>query len=431
MAKKTKKVKTALEVNTEVAAVDENGVESELVSKTNGNSDSENLNITAESNDESMDTSSVVNLSKKEKKEKKRLKKLNGTTEIPDTDLLNNDTPSVEISESDTLSDKEKKRLAKQERKRLKKTLALAAAGDDVPKKDSSSNVRSSKHRLKADHDFISSFLSAMHIPKHKLDGEEDEFEEEEGDETKEEKEKRIRPGATSRAATSQELRERLQAKLEELRGRKLGADESKRQKKMKRKLASIEKKKAGEEELKQKLMTIGKNAGNLNKVLNKEVEPMGVRVTKPGVKTEKGVVFSKFDFKDDLTPKEVKKNLDPKAALDKIKKSKEKIKLWEDKGKTEKAKNIENKISWDNALGKAQGEKVKDDEFLLKKSIKKQKQIKNSSKKKWDARAEGVKNKETAFVEKREGNMAKRKKEKKAKTMKTLVKRGRHVPGS
>merc|ERR1719186_1239893 len=131
----------------------------------------------------------------------------------------------------------------------------------------------------------------------------------EEGGETKEEKEKRGRPGGTSRANSSHELRERLQAKLEELRGRKLAPNESTRQKKMKRKLASIEKKRIAEEELKQKLMTVGKNAGNLSKVLNKEVEPLGVKVTKPGVKTEKGVVFSKFDFKDDMIPKEVKKN--------------------------------------------------------------------------------------------------------------------------
>merc|ERR1719318_973929 len=166
-----------------------------------------------------------------------------------------------------------------------------------------------------------------MHIPNHKKDEEGEEFEEdEEGSETKEEKEKRIKPGGTSRAGSSQELRDRLQAKLEELRGRKLGATE------MKRKLLSIEKKKLADEELKQKLMTIGKNAGNLNKVINKEVESMGAKVTKPGVKTEKGVVFSKFDFKDDMAPKEVKKKLDPQAALEKIKKSKDKIKLWEEK---------------------------------------------------------------------------------------------------
>jgi len=177
--------------------------------------------------------------------------------------------------------------------------------------------------------------------------------------------------------------------------------------------------------------MKVGKNASNLNKVINKETESLGVKVNKPGVKTEKGVVFSKFDFKDDMAPAEVKKKIDPKVALEKLKQKKEKVKLWEEKGKLNKAQNIENNIAWDNALGKAQGEKIKDDESLLKKSIKKQKQIKKSSKKKWDARAENVKAKEAAFVEKRESNMLKRKKDKHAKKMKTLVARGRHVPGS
>jgi len=416
MAKKSKKVKTALEVNTEVAAVDENGdtePEPTPKKKKKVNSDKENLDITVDSNPEPMDTSVVENISKKEKKKLKLANK---------TESLENKIDEIDTS---TLE------LTKREKKRLKK-LANPKAIGDVQKKDATSLVRSFKQRLKDDTAYIGTFLAAMHIPNHKRDEDGDQFEDgEEGGETKEEKEKRVRPGGTSRANSSHELRERLQAKLEELRGRKLAPNESTRQKKMKRKLASIEKKRIAEEELKQKLMTVGKNAGNLSKVLNKEVEPLGVKVTKPGVKTEKGVVFSKFDFKDDMMPKEVKKNLTPKAALDKIKKGKDKIKLWEEKGKTEKAKNIENNIAWENALGKAQGEKVKDDVHLLKKSIKKQKQIKNSSKNKWEARAEGVKNKETAFVEKREGNMDKRKKEKKAKKMKTLVARGRHVPGS
>merc|ERR1712029_978719 len=96
-----------------------------------------------------------------------------------------------------------------------------------------------------------------------------------------------------------------------------------------------------------------------------------------------------------------------------KLKKNKEKIKMWEEKGRSDKASKIENNIAWENAMKKAQGEKVKDDVTLLKKSIKKQKQIKTSSKKKWEKRANEVKNKESAFVEKREGNMAKRKKDK------------------
>jgi len=42
-------------------------------------------------------------------------------------------------------------------------------------------------------------------------------------------------------------------------------------------------------------------------------------------VKTEKGVVFSKFDFKDDMAPAEVKKKIDSKVALEKLKQKKEK----------------------------------------------------------------------------------------------------------
>merc|ERR1712025_529590 len=106
------------------------------------------------------------------------------------------------------------------------------------------------------------------------------------------------------------------------------------------------------------------------------------------------------------------------------------KIKMWEEKGRKEKAAKIENNIAWDKALNKAQGEKVKDDVGLLKKSIKKQKQIKTSSKKKWEKRADEVKNKESAFVEKRETNLNKRIKEKKDKKMKKLAAKGRHVPG-
>merc|ERR1719244_1867603 len=82
--------------------------------------------------------------------------------------------------------------------------------------------------------------------------------------------------------------------------------------------------------ELKQKLMQIGINAGKKGSTIGKEVEAMGGKMTKPGVKTDKGVVFSKFDFQE--MEKEKKKNLDPETALRKIQKSKDKIKLWEEK---------------------------------------------------------------------------------------------------
>lgn len=249
--------------------------------------------------------------------------------------------------------------------------------------------------------------------------------------ETLEAKQRRVRPGETTRANSREELQDRLQAKLEELRGKKseTGAGGKKEEKKLKKKLAKIEKKKKEAEELKQKLMTIGKGSGTKGNLM-KGAEALGAVAKKPGVKTEKGVIFSKFEFKDDMVPKESKKNLDPQAALNKLKKNKEKVKMWEEKGRSEKAAKIENNIAWDNAINKAQGEKVKDDVTLLKKSIKKQKQIKTSSKKKWSKRAEDVKSKESTFVEKREGNLNKRIKEKKEKKMKKLVAKGRHVPG-
>jgi len=414
MAKKAKNVKSALDVTSDGASIDENvDVESEPVAKKKKKKSKagEELDSTVGADPEGTDTPEINKSSKKEKKKKKQ--KANKDESLVEDMETSKSTDSDNLSKTDQNSE------------------VVSTSKSDLKMKDGKSIARSCKQRLKADHDYIVSFLDALHIPNHKKDEEEEFEEDDDGVETKEEKEKRIKPGATSRATSSQELRDRLQAKLEELRGRKLGVFESKRQKKLKRKIASIEKKKLADQELKQKLMTIGKNAGNLNKVINKEVESMGAKVSKPGVKTEKGVVFSKFDFKDDMIPKEAKKNLDPKLALDKIKKNQEKIKLWEEKGKHEKAKTIENNIAWENALGKAQGEKVKDDEYLLKKSIKKQEQIKKSSKKKWDARADGVKAKGAAAAGKREDNLNKRKQDKKAKKMKKLAAKGRNVPGS
>jgi len=396
MAKKNKKENLVVEVSSEIASIDSND--------------------------------SVIDGSKKKKKKKKERKLENNNAAVESPCILVNGDGGLEKS---SLDDSQVKSIVNNNEKQLKKKKKLNSLSNVDKPRTETSVVRSSKSRLKDDLSYIEDFLSDLHIPNHKKDQDEelDEFDDDE--ESREEKEKRVKPGGTTRAASNQELRERLQAKLEELRGRKLGANESKRQKKLKRKLASIEKKKLAGEELKQKLMKVGKNASNLNKVINKETESLGVKVNKPGVKTEKGVVFSKFDFKDDMAPAEVKKKIDPKVALEKLKQKKEKVKLWEEKGKLNKAQNIENNIAWDNALGKAQGEKIKDDESLLKKSIKKQKQIKKSSKKKWDSRAENVKAKEAAFVEKRESNMLKRKKDKHAKKMKTLVARGRHVPGS
>merc|ERR1719210_1158839 len=218
------------------------------------------------------------------------------------------------------------------------------------------------------------------------------------------------KPG--ERAANREELQERLKKKA----------------KKLKRRMAAFDKEKEGKE-LKQKLMQIGINAGKKGATIGKEVEAMGGKMTKPGVKTDKGVVFSKFDFQE-MEKEKKRQNLDPATALKKIQKSKEKVKLWDEKGKSDKARKIENNIAWENATAKAMGEKVKDDEALLKKAIKKKQQIKGSKKKKWENRVEAVETKKAGKQSKREENISKRKKEKKDKKMKHAVAKGRHVPG-
>ena len=142
-------------------------------------------------------------------------------------------------------------------------------------------------------------------------------------------------------------------------------------------------------------------------------------------------MVFSKFDFSDDLASEaKAKKKQDPKAALQKITKQKEKIKSLKAKGNTEAVNEIEDKSSWKLALDKAEGVKVKDDVGLLKKSIKKQEQRKKSSKKKWDERKEQVTKKKEAVQKKRTENIKKRKEDKKQNKMKKASKKGRSVAG-
>lgn len=61
----------------------------------------------------------------------------------------------------------------------------------------------------------------------------------------------------------------------------------------------------------------------------------------------------------------------DPKKILDNLKEQEHKIKHLEETG-NEKAKELKEKIAWKSVLQKAEGQKVKDDPNLLKKSIKK-----------------------------------------------------------
>jgi len=391
----------------------------------------------------------LVNSDEGVKEKKKKKKKNKGDTDVKEEGdvksevVTTDDTPSDVTATTEENGGKKKKKKSKESKTvELNSNIPvngldaeandLETAGEEkgekvekpaTDAKPKVSRANKAKNRLKEDLAYISSFMSLLHIPSHGGPGEE----EEEGVVPEEARARlMLGRGAEGRAASREELQERLKAKMEQLRGG-FGPNDKKKAKKLKRRMAAMEKEKEGKE-LKQKLMQIGINAGRKGKEALKEAEGMGAKVAKPGVKTDQGVVFSKFDFQE--MEKEKKKNLDPESALRKIQKNKSKVKVWEEKGKQEKASKMEASMAWENAQAKAMGEKVKDDETLLKKAIKKKKQIKGSKAKKWEARVEAVESRKAGKQSKRDENIAKRKKEKKEGKMKKATAKGRHVPG-
>lgn len=66
------------------------------------------------------------------------------------------------------------------------------------------------------------------------------------------------------------------------------------------------------------------------------------------------------------------KSEKDPKKLLENLKLQQEKINQLEETEDSGKAKEIKEKMAWKTILQKAEGQKVKDDPILLKKTIKK-----------------------------------------------------------
>ena len=151
MAKKSKKVKAALEVSSDGASVDENvsiAPEPSSTKKKKVKSEKENLEVTVS---EPMDISTVEKSSKKEKKKKSKTENSEVESEtVVDTSIVDG---------SDTLSKKEKKKL-----KGLSNP-ALVSTNGDGPKKSATSVVRSFKIRVKVSLNFmINDPLLEMHL---------------------------------------------------------------------------------------------------------------------------------------------------------------------------------------------------------------------------------------------------------------------------
>lgn len=222
--------------------------------------------------------------------------------------------------------------------------------------------------------------------------------------------------GKASRAKTIEELHKRI----ETLRGKK-----TYKEKLLKKGLKNRLKKKQKLEERKQ-MKNIARKQAKQEKNEIEEVEEL--KDQKPAKETENSLQFSKIIVSSsDVNQKN--QVSDPKRLLQKVEKANKKLKMLEIKGKKDKLQEIKTKKTWDAAIQKAEGVKVKDDVELLKKSISKIKQRKAKSKKKWEERENAVKNKKEETQKKRQENINKKKQERKKKRTKVLVKKGRILP--
>lgn len=207
--------------------------------------------------------------------------------------------------------------------------------------------------------------------------------------------------------------------------GKKLGYRDKLLKKGLKNKVIKKQKKdeRKGRKNLNRTKTDYGSEFGNRPKPL------------KPIYNSEGKMVFSKFDFsesgyKNEVMEKKGRDERDPHKMLKKIEKQNEKLKELEVTGEIGKLTEIREKIAWNRALSKSEGVKVKDNPELLKKTIKKEIQQKQKSKRKWDARIEGMKNRRDEKQKKRLENIEARKKQVKNNKLKKAAKKGRIIPG-
>ncbi|GFP55072.1 ribosomal RNA-processing protein 14 [Trichoderma asperellum] len=99
----------------------------------------------------------------------------------------------------------------------------------------------------------------------------------------------------------------------------------------------------------------------------------------------------------------------DPKTALLKVQNEKKRIEELD----AEKRKDIEEKEVWLNARRRAEGEKVHDDEAMLKKAVRRKEANKKKSEKAWKERATGVAQAQRERQKKREENIKQRREDK------------------
>ncbi|XP_041826765.1 surfeit locus protein 6 [Melanotaenia boesemani] len=244
-----------------------------------------------------------------------------------------------------------------------------------------------------------------------------------------------------SSLSTVDVLRKRLHEKIEESRGQGAPKDalsEAVQAKRAKRKLERERKKRKRKEFLKQKLAE--KNDQEQPAEIKKEV-PQPPPTNK---RDETAIVFNKVEtveevYVDKMQKKKEKKQsvkgqITPlkgknyKQLLSRIEARKSKLEKLREKDEN-KAREMEMKMKWTNVLYKAEGIKIKDDEDMLRASLKKKEKQRAQRKKNWEQRSQNVIEKMQQRQDKRKKNIQKRKQVKIEKKKNRARKKGRILP--
>ncbi|KAK3496414.1 surfeit locus protein 6-domain-containing protein [Neurospora crassa] len=235
-------------------------------------------------------------------------------------------------------------------------------------------------------------------------------------------------------------LRERLAAKIEQLRAaRKVEKDdegkpirtrqeliEMRREKEAKRKAHKREQRqKQKEEEDRKRSEAIASSRNSPLSMLSPkdDVETnfaFGRLAFSDGVQLSRDAAFVKSDGTKKKGP------TDAKSKLAKLEAQKKRLEALPE----DKRKEVLEKETWLAARKRAEGEKVHDDEHLLKKAVKRKEKAKSKSANEWRERKEGVAKAQYDRSKKREENIKKKQDEKKARKMGIKVKSGKGGKG-
>ncbi|XP_031173475.1 surfeit locus protein 6 isoform X1 [Sander lucioperca] len=244
-----------------------------------------------------------------------------------------------------------------------------------------------------------------------------------------------------SNFSTVDVLRKRLHEKIEESRGQgapKNAASEAVQAKRAKRKLERERKKR------KRKEFRMKKLAEESGQEQQPEIKQEAECVPAASKRNETAIVFNKVETVEEVYIDKVQKKKNKKQSmkgqitpltgknykqlLSRVEARKAKLEQLREKDEG-KAREMEEKMKWTNLLYKAEGIKIKDDEEMLRSSLKKKEKRRTQRKKQWNSRSETIIEKMQHRQDKRKKNIQKHKNVKMENKKNRARKKGRVLP--